>query len=152
MEHTLSNKTTLGNQHGLTLLELLAVIVILGVIAAIAIPSIGGIIKHTKEKSHYANAQAMIDAARLRVSAENPEQSVEYFLDADLIQKGYLDPPIDPDDKSKTYDKEHTFVAVTYTSNHTYGYTIHLYKNGNQLVGTWTEDELKDGTAEIAGK
>lgn len=152
MEKVQHSKRFSINENGLTLLEMLAVIVILGVIAAIAIPSIGGIIKHTKEKSHYANAQAMIDAARLRVSAENPEQSVEYFLDADLIQKGYLDPPIDPDDKSKTYDKEHTFVAVAYKSNRTYGYTIHLYKDGNQLVGTWTEDALKDGTAEIAGK
>ncbi|CAG7648275.1 type II secretion system protein [Paenibacillus allorhizosphaerae] len=36
------------NQKGLTLVELLAVIVILGVIAAIAIPSIGGVIKSSK--------------------------------------------------------------------------------------------------------
>jgi len=38
----------LKNQKGLTLVELLAVIVILGVIAAIAIPSIGGVIKSSK--------------------------------------------------------------------------------------------------------
>ena len=35
----------LKNEKGFTLIELLAVIVILGIIAAIAIPSIGGIIQ-----------------------------------------------------------------------------------------------------------
>ena len=35
----------LNNEKGLTLVELLAVIVILGIIAAIAVPSIGGIIR-----------------------------------------------------------------------------------------------------------
>ena len=35
----------LNNEKGLTLVELLAVIVILGVIAAIAIPSIGKLLK-----------------------------------------------------------------------------------------------------------
>ena len=41
-------KERLKNQKGLTLIELLAVIVILGIIAAIAIPSIGNIIQNTK--------------------------------------------------------------------------------------------------------
>ena len=40
------------NQKGFTLVELLAVIVILGIIAAIAIPSIGGIIDKSKEDAH----------------------------------------------------------------------------------------------------
>ena len=38
----------LKNEKGLTLVELLAVIVILGVIAAIAVPSIGNIIENSR--------------------------------------------------------------------------------------------------------
>ena len=47
----------LNNEKGLTLVELLAVIVILGIIAAIAIPSIGNIIQNTREKAVIADAQ-----------------------------------------------------------------------------------------------
>ncbi len=42
-------KRFIRNEKGLTLIELLAVIVILGIIAAIAIPSIGAIIDNSKK-------------------------------------------------------------------------------------------------------
>jgi type IV pilus assembly protein PilA len=64
-------KKLLKNERGLTLVELLAVIVILGIIAAIAVPSIGGVIKNSKEDAIVAEALQIIDAARL-AHAENP--------------------------------------------------------------------------------
>jgi type IV pilus assembly protein PilA len=63
MRQLLKNK--LKEQKGLTLIELLAVIVILGIIAAIAIPSINNVISNTKEKAKVAEALQLIDAARL---------------------------------------------------------------------------------------
>ncbi|KAA0965348.1 prepilin-type N-terminal cleavage/methylation domain-containing protein [Sporosarcina sp. ANT_H38] len=62
----------LNNEKGLTLVELLAVIVILGIIAAIAIPSIGGIIENSRIKAVKADAQNVLSAANMYFT-ENPE-------------------------------------------------------------------------------
>ncbi len=57
------------NEKGLTLVELLAVIVILGIVAAIAIPSIGSIIEKSKEDGIKADAITVINAAKTYVAA-----------------------------------------------------------------------------------
>ncbi|ARF16228.1 type II secretion system protein [Sporosarcina ureae] len=53
------------NQKGLTLVELLAVIVILGIIAAIAVPAIGNIITNSKVSALKADGQNAISAANI---------------------------------------------------------------------------------------
>ncbi|MCM3002655.1 type II secretion system protein [Priestia koreensis] len=69
-------KKVLKNQKGLTLIELLAVVVILGIIAAIAIPSIGNIIQKSREDGVKADAMQIINAAKTYVSANGtPEGS-----------------------------------------------------------------------------
>lgn len=64
-------KKRLKNQRGLTLVELLAVIVILGIVSAIAIPSIGGIIQKSKEDALKADAITILNAAKLHISSTN---------------------------------------------------------------------------------
>ncbi|MFT8321645.1 MAG: prepilin-type N-terminal cleavage/methylation domain-containing protein [Bacillus sp. (in: firmicutes)] len=59
----------LKNEKGLTLIELLAVIVILGIIAAIAIPSISGIIQKSREDAVKADAITILNAAKNYVAA-----------------------------------------------------------------------------------
>lgn len=55
----------LKNEKGLTLIELLAVIVILGIVAAIAIPSIGKAINNSKADAHLANAREVLSIGKL---------------------------------------------------------------------------------------
>src|SRR5690625_1727152 len=55
----------LKNERGRTLVELLAVIVILDIIGTIAFVMIGNIIENSKKDAHIANAQQLIAAAKL---------------------------------------------------------------------------------------
>lgn len=70
MFHMLKKK--LKDQRGLTLIELLAVIVILGIIAAIAVPSIGKLIKNTENKAVVSEGIQIINAAKMYVSEKTP--------------------------------------------------------------------------------
>lgn len=55
----------LKNEKGLTLVELLAVIVILGIIAAIAVPSIGNVVNNSKVNALKADGQNVLAAANM---------------------------------------------------------------------------------------
>jgi len=76
------------NQKGLTLIELLAVLVIVGIIAAIAIPAIGSTIANSKTKADNASIEMIKDAALRYVTAE--EIATGVIPIADLVSKGYL--------------------------------------------------------------
>jgi type IV pilus assembly protein PilA len=71
-------KKYLKNDKGLTLVELLAVIVILGIIAAIAVPSIGGIINKSKDDAKVADALQIINAAKLAQAEDSTKTQWEY--------------------------------------------------------------------------
>lgn len=66
----------LKDERGLTLVELLVVVVILGIIAAIAVVAIGGIIENSKKDAMVADAKQMVSAAKL-YTASNPVTSAK---------------------------------------------------------------------------
>jgi len=76
-------KKMLKNQKGLTLIELLAVIVILGIIAAIAVPSIMGIIDKSRTDAARGDALQVLNAAKLYVAAAAPEGTITFTDDGD---------------------------------------------------------------------
>jgi type IV pilus assembly protein PilA len=84
-------KKRLKNQRGMTLVELLAVIVILGIISAIAVPSIGGLIDKTKKDASVAEGIQIINAAKLYETTHPMTEGVtKVILDQSKLE-GYLD-------------------------------------------------------------
>ena len=67
----------LNNQKGLTLIELLAVVVILGIIAAIAVPSIGNLIQKSRVDAAKADGVQVLNAAKVYVASNGmPDDDV----------------------------------------------------------------------------
>jgi type IV pilus assembly protein PilA len=127
-------KKRLKDQRGVTLVELLAVIVILGIISAIAVPNITGLIDRTKTDAHEANAQQMADSARLSVLTNNDDvSSGKTYKLSDLISGGYLENISDP--SGVGYDTTNSTVTVTKaagTGVYTYTVTLKAKNNGTQ--------------------
>jgi prepilin-type N-terminal cleavage/methylation domain-containing protein len=93
------------NQRGLTLVELLAVIVIMGIIGLVAMLAIGQIIEKSKHQAFIANAHTLKDAASLYAKDsllhgnEHDRISYETLYEQNMIEKikdpftnKYLDP------------------------------------------------------------
>ena len=147
-------KKVLKNQKGLTLVELLAVIVILGIIAAIAVPAIANIIDNSRKDAHVANAESMYDAARLAVVGENLSSGDDWTFYATQEDDGTFA----ADENTSLADNRVNLVEENYLdgqpenpSGDSYG-TLVVYYDGDDYyvnVGglfsddsfdTWTDD------------
>ena len=111
-------------KNAFTLIELLAVIVILGILATITVPTIVGIINNSKEDTLEEQKNTIVDAAD-RWGTDNvrklPETRCDLSIDF-LKKEGYLDSKKDVIDP--TTDKPMTgCVRITFdSSNNQYDY------------------------------
>lgn len=112
----------LKDQRGLTLIELLAVIVVLGIIAAIAVPAINGTINNSKIKADEQSELIIHDAA-MRYAIDNniKTTAADQSISDKLVTGGYLNAvPEYQQDNTKSFK---TF-DITVGTNGNYTITV----------------------------
>ena len=131
------------NNKGLTLVEVLAVIIIIGVIATIAAPSVSKYISSSKLTTFIAYEDSMEDAAKNAVldcvgnnssKCELPDKGeTKQFKLSYLISEGFIDPL--KTSEGNSCDFERSFVRVENKGNLNYKFKVCLY------CGEYTSDE-----------
>ena len=119
----LVNQQKQKNKKGFTLVELIVVIAILGILAALVVPSVTGYIQKAQDATNQANAQMLYSAAQLYVTdMDVAGTAVGTVTTEDLVKNGYIQKAPDgtanftivpASDSGETYQK--TRVTLTYT-------------------------------------
>lgn len=125
-----------------TLIELLAVIVILSIILVVAIPKILKIIEDTKTKVYIQNEKIVVNAVKYYLTANPDHDPVEVgetteITINDLITNGYIKEIKSPENKNQNCNG---YVLITKTNTNEYDYTPHI--NCITDVGNSSEDGL----------
>lgn len=145
----------LKDERGLTLVELLVVVVILGIIAAIAVVAIGGIIENSKKDAMVADAKQMVSAAKL-YTASNPiksDEPVELVFEGSAVSTASsVDGSTYVSNLQDPFGDDYTTATVKITENsgdYTYEVTLIGEKQLKNETNTSTlvpEDEIKKDT------
>lgn len=118
------------NKKGITLIELLAVLVVMGLLATIVFVSVGGILGTSKDNTNSVQNKSIKEAAKMyladnidTIDFEN-ETSVDITLST-LVQNGYLTGTLKDNKSGKEYDLYESTVTITKDGN-SYTYTLDL--------------------------
>jgi len=87
---TLKLKRLMGNQKGLTLIELLAVVVVLGIILAIAVPSVMGVISRSKVQADVGSLKLVREAGLRYALANDINTPSTTVAVSKLVEDGFL--------------------------------------------------------------
>lgn len=111
------------NNKGFTLVEILAAVVIMGILTGVAVPAVTHFIEKSRQKSYEAMEESLKDAAfnyAMNEGLDFDASRAAYYhawLDSDmLMEEKYLDSMVDPADKSKTCEG---FVGIRNDGNDT---------------------------------
>ncbi len=111
------------------MIELLAVITILGIIAGIAVTSFQSVTNNAKKKTYQDFETSMESAANnylMEYMEEIPDVESEIKISADtLVEKGFLETMADPDKNGSTCD-HNSYVLVQRNAATGGGYNLNL--------------------------
>ncbi|WP_214713927.1 prepilin-type N-terminal cleavage/methylation domain-containing protein [Exiguobacterium sp. s151] len=141
----------LKDERGLTLVELLVVVVILGIIAAIAVVAIGGIIENSKKDAMVADAKQMVSAAKLHTASNPVSDSETLSFTGDGNGLDYISALKDPFDNEGS--EEYTTATVEITKDgdkYTYEVTL-ISEETDYAFSDTSESSLNKDTLETAG-
>ena len=100
------------NRNGFTLVELLAVIVILGIIMLIAVPNVVGVIDNNRKETYLSDAKKMVTmaeyATRTNTSILMPNNGEVTVLRLSYINNGDLT----KDPEGNNYDTYRSYIAI----------------------------------------
>lgn len=82
-------KKLLLSKKGTSLVELLAVIVIMGIIAAIAVPSVGALITNTKKKAAVEQANVVTNSAATFLTTQSAQNTSVNEVTAEELYQTY---------------------------------------------------------------
>ena len=136
------------NKRGFSLIELLAVIVILGILAAFSIPDVTKYIKSTRGKSYLIDANKLISMAEYKISSnslniEKPDSGNCIVFSFKYLDNGSLSSPPNKGE----YDVDASFVVIKNNSG-TLEYSVQLIEktSSEEYIGIELskQSEIKD--------
>ena len=125
---------------GYTLIELLAVIVILSVIAAIAYPKIIDVIGSSKIKAYNVSKKNIVESAKLKYLADVNSLNVSEYKVVDLIDEGYIKNTA----KNPLTNEKYTEDAKVLITNDN-GNVSYSYVEGETLYDIVSKKNSEDG-------
>src|SRR5690625_1654727 len=135
------------DERGLTLVELLAVVVILAIVAAIAFVLIGNVIDNSKKDAHVANAQQLIASAKL-YEASGGEKDLTTGVSAKALQEaellGVLIDPWEKEEYAGLVDEDATTGNGTVSKNDSGVYSV-ILDGGDCSISTNEVDLIEKG-------
>ena len=110
-------------KNGFTLVELLAAIVILGVIMTIAVPNVIVTLENSRKDNYIADAKKFLSLAKSEIgsSVQKPDSGEIVKITLDCVDNG----DVDEDPEGNEYDRNNSFVVVVRKNNELV-YYVHL--------------------------
>jgi len=157
----------LKNNKGITLVELLIVIVILGIIAAIAVPAVGNIVENARVDAFISEGRTIASSANVACTTEEydgcsawPSDTTEwsdedYLTEDQLVNDGYLE-GLDEEASFRAFRSDGTwYVAWEVSGNNGYfaagnpanierGNVVPFESSDDQYGGVGSLDEADD--------